>query len=143
MDQQYYTIPLSAKNLMTAKGHERCGLKESIAHHIHLINTSSFGEYKYDDTFGCSIWQIEFDNLKSSSKLKRHFEESLYNSLERHEKRLSNIKVGVRVKQEDIVMADNAKRIKKRVDITIRGTVLKTNESFSFFEYFYIGPISY
>ncbi|MCW5518541.1 GPW/gp25 family protein [Aureitalea sp. L0-47] len=143
MKQKFYTLPLRAKNLTSRKGHDMCNLNQSIAHHIHLINTSSFGECSFDETFGCSIWLIDFDNLKSSNKLKSQIVESLHNSLQRHEKRLANIKIDVKIKQEELNSGVSANRIKKRIDIQVKGTVKKTNESFSYFEYFYIGPLSY
>lgn len=143
MEKKFYSLPLNTELLMSNKRHETCNLNQSIAHHIHLINTSAFGEYKYDETFGCSIWQIEFDNLKSNSHLQRQIKDSLQSSLLTHEHRLSNIKVEVSIKQEEINTVHNVARIKKRIDIRIKATVLKTNESFSYFEYFYIGPLSY
>lgn len=143
MNNKYYTLPLDVKRLVVAKTHDMCGLNESISHYLHLINTSCFGECTFDESFGCSIWLIDFDNLKGNKRLISLIQESLTESIKRHEKRLNNVKVMVRMKQEEIVGLEMANRIKRRVDITVKGNVIKTSEVFSYVEYFYIGPLSY
>jgi len=139
MNNRYYTLPLKTINFITNAEHSRCNINESIAHHIHLVTTSYFGECSFDETYGCSIWNIDFDNLKSITNLKEAIIGSLYDSLKRHEKRLVNFSVNVRMKQEEI----NGNRMKKKVDILVKGKVKKTNEDFSYIEYFFIGPLSY
>lgn len=143
MQKNYYELPLKPSNFYSKKEHKVCNINESIAHYIHLINTSHFGDCSFDDTFGCAIWEIDFDNLKSTNKLKSLIVDSLQESLKKHEKRLSNIKVEVKIKQEEILNNDAINRIKKRIDLKVNGKVKKTNEVFSYVEYFYIGPLSY
>lgn len=143
MNRTYYTLPLKAISLITNKDHEKCSINESIAHHIHLITTSCFGECSFDESFGCSFWIIDFDNLKSPNKIKVLILNSLRTSLKRHEKRLSNINITVKIKQEEMGFFEKGNKIKKRIDISIQGKVKKTNEDFKYFEYFYLGPLSY
>ena len=143
MSIKYYSLPLNTRILVNRGVHETCSLEQSISHHIHLINTSYFGECAFDETFGCSIWMIDFDNLKTANNLKSLIQESLFKSLILHEKRLDSIEVTVRMKQEQIEGAISSVRIKKRLDIRVKGRVKKTNEAFSHVEYFYIGPLSY
>ena len=155
MSIKYYNLPLNTRTLISRGVHETCSLEESISHHIHLISTSYFGECTFDDTFGCTIWIIDFDNLKTSNRLKSLVQASLYESLTRHEKRLHSIEVKevetevkavevkVSMKQEEIAGLEDSNRIKKRLDIRIKAKVKKTNEEFSYVEYFYIGPLSY
>lgn len=143
MVQSYYSIPFQPDKILKRKQHPSCNLKESIAHHVHLINTTSFGECIFDETFGCSIWLIDFDNLKSTNRLKSNIVESLYNSLNLHEKRLTDLDININIKQQELTASRESVRIKKRVDINIKAKVLKTNDSFSYVEYFYIGPLSY
>ncbi|OAB78749.1 GPW/gp25 family protein [Cochleicola gelatinilyticus] len=143
MSKKYYSLPLKASDFISNKEHKTCNINESIAHHIHLITTSYFGECTFDDTFGCSIWEIDFDNLKTTNKLRGLIKESLVDSLVRHERRLAKIQVKVSIKQEEIFIRKGDNIIKKRVDINVIGKVKKTNEDFSYVEYFYIGPLSY
>jgi len=143
MNNNYYKLPINAEALVNSKSHDTCDLSNSIANNIHLISTSYFGECSFDDTYGCSIWNIDFDNLKSTNKLKSIIEESLYNSLKRHEKRLSKLSITVKIRQEEINFNGQNNRIKKRVDIVVKGKIKKIDENFSYVEYFFIGPLSY
>lgn len=142
-DNKYYTLPLKANVLRSGSMHDTCTINQSIAHHIHLVNTSYFGECTFDEDFGSSIWLIDFDNLKSTNRLKGFIVESLEESLQRIEKRLTNIRVSVKVKQEEMFGMEASNRIKKKVDINVKAKIKKTNESFNYVEYFYIGPLSY
>lgn len=143
MSTKYYTLPLNTNKLIRRETHDSCNLNQSISHHIHLINTSYFGECAFDESFGCSIWLVDFDNLKSTNRLKDFIQESLYEALSRHEKRLNALRVNVRIKQEELFGTVQINSIKKRIDIRIKGKVKRTNEDFSYVEYFYIGPLSY
>lgn len=143
MERFYYELPLKPLNFFNKNRLKYCSLKESIAHFIHLINTTHFGECRFDYSFGCAIWDVDFDNLKSSNSLKSQIVKSLNDSINKHETRLDNISVGVSIKQEESSNDINTNRIKKRVDISVKGIVKKTNEPFSYIEFFYIGPLSY
>lgn len=143
MSATYYSLPLNAGRLVRRKAHDKCNLIQSISHYIHLVNTSAFGECAFDESFGCSIWLVDFDNLKSTNRLKDFIQGSLYEALIEHERRLRALQVNVRIKQEELFAVDSANRIKKRIDIRIKGKVKKTNEAFTYIEYFYIGPLSY
>lgn len=143
MSKRFYKLPIKPDSFFTKKEHDKCDIKQSIAHYIHLINTTHFGECTFDDSFGSSIWELDFDNLKSSNKLKSLIKNSIEDSVKTHEKRLTNVTVEVKIKQEEILNADAVNRIKKRVDLVIRAKVKQTNEDFKYIEYFYIGPLSY
>lgn len=141
--KKYYNLPLNTHKLINRETHATCSLERSISHHIHLLSTSYFGECTFDETFGCAIWTIDFDNLKTTNNLKSLIQESLYESLLRHEKRLQGLDVKVKMKQAQLDGDKESIRIKKRLDIEIKARVKKTNEAFSHVEYFYIGPLSY
>lgn len=142
MNNNYFSLPFDTKSLMVNKSHDKCSIKESISHCIHLLTTSYFGECTFDDTFGCSIWNVDFDNLSSVNKIKSAIADSLLESLKNHEKRLTNVYVDVSIKQEEITQIESSV-VKKKVSLKIIGKVKKTNEDFMYKEYFYIGPLSY
>ena len=143
MNNNYYKLPINAEALIKSRRHDTCALPESIANNIHLIATSYFGECTFDDSYGCSIWNIDFDNLKSTNKLKSLIEDSLFDSLKIHEKRLTHVVVTVKIKQEELNPNGQNNRIKKRVDINVKGKIEKIDDDFSYVEYFFIGPLSY
>jgi len=143
MANNYFTLPFDSKKIITNKDHTKCDIKHSIAHHIHLITTSYFGECTFDDSFGCSIWDIDFDNLSSTNKIKSIIIDSLTNSLKKHESRIHKLDINALIKQEEIAVLDNSNVVKKKVTISIKGKIRKTNEDFHYTEYFYIGPLSF
>ena len=139
----YLTIPLQTKVLFEGGDHPTCDLNMSIAHCIHLVNTTSLGECSFDEDFGTEVWNVDFDNLKSRNQIKTTLRDAILKSIKRNEKRLKDIRVDLQIKQEEINTVNSSNRIKKRVDIGIVGKVVKTNENFNYSEYFYIGPLSY
>jgi len=140
----YYKLPLAAADLIGNKSHKKCDIYASISQHIHLINTSYFGECSFDESYGSTIWEVDFDNHKSIFKLKEMIIGSLRDSLKRHEKRLMNLDIHVKIKQEELLVSDKKlSRIKKKVEIEVLGKIRQTNEPFKYNEQFYIGPLSY
>lgn len=143
MVTSYYKLPLDTFRIIKNKEIEDCELKQSIINFIHLITTSYFGECSFDESFGCSIWNVDFDNLTSTNKLRNTITESLLDSLVAQEKRLKRIRIDVDIKQEEFINRDALNRIKKRIDIKVEGVVSQTNEPFSCLESFYIAPLSF
>ena len=143
MAENYFKIPFDVAKLISNNNIEKCSLDQSIAHNIHLINTSYFGEYAFDESFGCCIWDVDFDNLSSSTKIKEIIRKSLLDSLKNHEKRLDKIRVEVNVKQEEINEIKNSTIIKKKINLRVKAKIRKTNEDFLYNEFFFIGPLSY
>ncbi|MDC1161810.1 GPW/gp25 family protein [Tenacibaculum sp.] len=143
MTRSYFTLPFNAKKIIKNEEHHKCDLKQSIVHQIHLINTTCFGECSFDESFGCSIWEIDFDNLSSTNRIKEAIIKSLLESLKKHEKRLSKIAIEVDIKQEELSGLAKNTIVKKKVVIKLKARIEKTNENFSYQEYFYIGPLSY
>jgi len=139
----YYTLPINFSSLIEKGDHVKCGLKESIMHYIHLITTTYLGECRFDASFGCSIWEYDFDNSMSDLNLRENLGRSLDHALGKNEKRLTDIEVHIEITQSDISLEQTAKRLKKRVDIKINATLKKTNEHFMYSEYFFLGPLSY
>jgi phage baseplate assembly protein W len=122
--------------------HPRCSLKQSVIQNLHLMLTTAFGEYPADEGYGCSIWENDFDNITSASKIKEHIKQSIIQSVHEHEKRLGKVSVKLMIHQEEL--ADiNGRRVKKRIEITISGTLLLTNDPFSHEYSFFAGPYSY
>lgn len=143
MSNNYFTLPFNSKKIISNQEHAKCDIKSSIAHNIHLITLSYFGECTFDDSFGCSIWNIDFDNLSSSNRIKSIIIESLSSSLKKHEKRLHKLDITAHIKQKEIAALYKSNVVKKKVTIVVKGKVKKTNEGFYHVEEFYIGPLSF
>jgi phage baseplate assembly protein W len=143
LKDKYYTLPIRFSDLIDQKGHSTCDLKSSVAQYIHLITTTYLGEYRIDPDFGCSIWEYDFDNTMTDNRLKEGLKRSLIHALERYEKRLHNLEISINITQAELLHIANSKRVKKRIEVQIKAILIHTNEPFSYFEYFFLGPLSY
>jgi phage baseplate assembly protein W len=143
MQHKYYKLPLNATALINNGSVEKSNIEESVANYIHLIMTTRFGECNFDLSFGCAVWDVDFNNISSDNKLRVIVSDSLVKSLKKHETRLSNLEFDVNIEQEEINIKREKSRIKKSVYIMVKGVVKKTNEPFKYVEHFYIAPLSY
>ena len=108
--------------------------------------TSEFGEYRFDESYGCSVWEHDFENIISINSWKDRMAQSVKQSLLFHENRLSNTMVRIDIGQEELAMQgkEHINRIKKCVDITVSGTIVETNQPFPpYKQRLYISPFSF
>ncbi|MBL7728046.1 MAG: GPW/gp25 family protein [Dinghuibacter sp.] len=143
MNNGYYTLPLRPDKLMKGEPQEQCSLDTSITQYVHLIITTAFGEMQQDESFGCGIWDTDFDNLVANNKIRERIKTSVYHSVTGYEKRLQQVKVEVFVKEEELPARINGRQVKKRLDIQLTAVNRLTNEPFVFRDSFYTGPLSY
>jgi phage baseplate assembly protein W len=141
MLNEYYKLPLRSGDLFRGKEMPKCSLAESVAQMIHLIATTGFGECKYNPSFGCEIWELDFENVINSQLYREKLRKSIQNTIETHEPRIVNTKVDIQMEQIDYMMFN--RKIKSRVRIKITGMLAKTNEPFTYTDQFFIGPLSY
>jgi phage baseplate assembly protein W len=142
MQQEYYTLPLSVDRLMNRQEHPKCNLQQSVYQNLHLLLTTSFGEFPADEKFGCSIWDNDFDNLTSAAKIKENIRQSVLQAVQQYETRLAKVRVEVLINQEELSEL-KGKIVKKKIDITISGFLQLTNEKFVYRDSFFMGPLSY
>ncbi len=143
MNGLYYTLPIRFSDITTKKDLSVTNLEQSIAQNINLVLTTSYGECKFNESFGCNIWETDFDLLTEHTDLKLNIQDALFESIERFEQRLEVQEVNVSISEEKVTAVDASFRLKKKVDIVVAGTVKKTNRPFNFYGYFYLGPLSY
>ena len=142
MQQEYYSLPFVFEKIMRKEEHPKCSLQQSVMQNLHLLLTTAFGEFPCEESFGCAIWDDDFDNLTSPHKMKELIRQSLLQSIKEHEKRLVNVRVELLIRQEELPDM-NGVRVKKRIDVTITGTIHLTNERFGYKDSFFIGQLSY
>ncbi|KUJ55375.1 GPW/gp25 family protein [Chryseobacterium aquaticum] len=142
MQGVYYKIPFDFESLTEKKDAEKILLETSIHQHIFLLATTSFGECKFDETYGSEIWEMDFDIMKSDNSLKEFIADTLKKSVTAYERR-------IRLEDVEVIINDHnlgtlgKRRMKKKVSIVIKGTVLETNRPFIFSNAFFVGPLSY
>ncbi len=137
----YYYFPLNPAELTQKKEHPRVSLRESVSRMIHLITITRFGEFKMDESFGCEVWEFDFENLTNTQLFKEQIRDSLKQVITRHEPRLSQVRIDIQIQQVEL-RAGN-RRTKSRISLRVDGILTKTNEPFSYNENFFIGPLSY
>lgn len=143
MKGTYYTSPLKFKDLMSKKELEKTNIENSIAQNINLIITTSYGECKFNEIFGCKIWESEFDLLVPPKILKENLRKEVKDAVIKFEKRLEIQEVIISIDDSQSISYNKGKRIKRRVNVKIRGSVRLTNRPFQFYSHFFIGPLSY
>jgi phage baseplate assembly protein W len=143
MRMDYYTFPLRPDKLMKGETHEKCGIRESIGLHIHLIMTTAFGEMQQDARFGCSIWDCDFDNLTAKNKIRERIKLSVQQSVQQYEPRLQQVKVEVYIKEEELNTTIYGRQVKKRMEVHLNAVNKITNEPFQYRDSFFTGPLSY
>lgn len=143
MFPSFLNIPLKLGDIKQKADVSRVSVSDSIHNMIHLITTSSYGEFRADSSFGCDIWSHDFENVYNPYTFREELKKSIQNSIKNNELRLININVDLTVEQVEITNKINNRRIKTRILLTVKATIAKTNEPFLHKEMFFIGPLSY
>ncbi|WJS92814.1 GPW/gp25 family protein [Flavobacterium johnsoniae] len=142
MKGAFYKLPIDFNAILQKKELEKTSIEHSIAQQVILLATTTFGECKFDETFGSKIWEIDFDLLMNENTLKETISKTMKQSLLLHENRIKVNELKVEL-SETMYLVDNISRSKKRVDIIIDATIKSTNRGFNFRGYFFVGPLSY
>lgn len=135
----YYKLPIDFEGFMKKQDLIKIALEDSISQSIFTIMTTSFGECKFDETYGCELWDSDFDLLKSDNELKAFVIQSLINSISRHEKRITIQDIEVLITEQNL----GKKRIKKKVLVSIKAIIIETNHPYTFKNSFFVSPLSY
>ena len=143
MSSGFLSLPLQL-DLIPQRGFlPTCTGRQSIAHHIHLILTTSLGEFASNEKFGCGLWDTDFDSLSSRSRLKDSIVQALDEAIRTHEPRLEKTRTELQLHQDELSAAGANRRIKNRLDITVSGVLKGTNETIVYRDHFFISPLSY
>lgn len=141
MTSDFLQIPLQCDLITRQKQLRRSSLYESVTGMMRLLTITHFGENKQDDSFGNELWEYDFETIDNIQAFKDRLAASLQNVVVRHEKRLTEVKVGVDFEQ--VMTTAYNRRIRQRIQITYEGTLRKTNEPFKHQELLFMGPLSY
>jgi phage baseplate assembly protein W len=143
MSVVYYKIPFKFNAVMEGKELPVCDLITSVTENLELIIMTRFGEHRSNPTFGCEIWDLDFELIVSASLWEEKLRQSLLKSITTHESRLSNIEINVAI--TDMEKFNGFRQfveIKKRVEIKIAGILQKTGERVNFKTNLFLSPLS-
>ncbi|NTS43883.1 GPW/gp25 family protein [Flavisolibacter sp. BT320] len=139
----HYKIPFEAKAIMEGEQLQGCDLETSIVKHLELIITTKFGEHRSDPTFGCEIWDLDFELIVSAGLWEEKLRQSLLKSIATHEQRLINAEISITISDiEKYNTISNFTEVKKRVDIQVIGTIKKNGEPFRFHTNLFLSPLT-
>ncbi len=139
----YYKLPLQLGSLMEGKDAPTCDLRASISKNVELIIMTRFGELRSDPTFGCEIWDLDFELIVSQGSWEKKLCSSILQSVSNHECRLSNLEASVVLAEiERVNPIYNLPEVKKRVEIRLKGIVKKTGEPYNFNASLFLSPLS-
>lgn len=143
MSTTYYKLPLPLEKAMQGFEMDHCDLGTSITKSIELIILTRFGEQRSDPTFGCEIWDVDFELIVSPNIWEEKLRQSLLRSVTFHEHRLTKIDVVITIRDmERTNFFKKFKEMKKRVDIRIDAIIVKTGEPFKFHTNMFLSPMS-
>lgn len=145
MKSRFYKLPIKFDSVFheSAASMEVCSEIESIDQNIELLIKTCPGEHKFDKSFGCRIWEMDFERIVSRKKWEESFVSYISESISNFEKRLKEVAVNIdimEVAREDHVMKTTA--IKKRVEVNIRAVLVSSDEPCSFKYKLFLGPLS-
>jgi phage baseplate assembly protein W len=126
---------------MTLHDVKQVSLADSVANFMHLMTITKFEECKHDPNFGCAIWDHDFEVITNMQGFKERIRLSMEETIKTYEKRLSNVIVEINIQQFQSVI--KKRRVKNRINVTVTGSLVETNEFFRWEEKFFIGPLSY
>ena len=143
MGSNYYKIPLKLTAAMEGNELLACDLDTSIQKSLELIIMTKFGEHRSDPTFGCEIWNLDFELIVSARLWEERLRQSLMNSIVTHEYRLTSVEIAIAITDiEKFNLLKQFTEIKKRVDIQVTGSIKKTGEPFTFHTNLFLSPLS-
>ncbi len=139
----FYKYPLQLDSLMLGKEAATLDLPSSISKNIELILMTRHGEHRSDPTYGCEIWDVDFELIVSRSYWEKKLCDAIQSSIVTHEPRLSSVDVTVLLSDvEKINIIYKYPEIRKKVEIKLKATIKKTGEPFHFTAGLFLSPLS-
>lgn len=140
MEEQNYALPLALDRIVMKQMLAKCPDREAIHQHLYLLMVTHFDETRFDENYGCALWEHDFSIL-SQIKWKDLIRESLETSISKFERRITQTKVRVEIEELE-VMSKNNSYVRKRIGVEVKAVIRRTNEPFIFFERIFISPMS-
>lgn len=144
MKNQFLTLPLQLDILTKKASHPRTSLKQSIAQNLHLLLTTGLGELGTDEHFGSLMWEKDFSNFVASNQQKENISSQIIQAINEYESRLENIKIMLFYEQDETISIHaDAKQVKKKFRVEVKGNIKLTNEEIVYHDSFFMSPLSY
>jgi phage baseplate assembly protein W len=139
----YYKLPLQLSKVLSGNEMATANLSDSITKNLELIVMTKYGEHRSDHTFGCGIWELDFEIIASQNLWEEKLRLSLISSIKKHETRILNITIAVTITEiQKQYFFKQYPEVKKCVEISISGSIRKTGTEFTFNTNLFLSPLS-
>lgn len=139
--KEYLKLPVRFAGFFEKQKLSTCSLLDSIYRNLHLLITTVKGESKCDEKFGAEFWDNDYDIHLTNDARKEIITTSLKQQISLYEKRITNVSVDVVVKLSNMLL-NGAEIQRRKVEITIKGKIIRSMEPFTFQTGFFIGPLT-
>lgn len=139
MSHSYYRLPLDLSSVLERRPLPRCSVQESIAQHLYLMLITHFGESRYEPEFGCQVWEQDFEAL-TTMRWKDNVQQSVEQAIRDFEPRL--VRAQAQVEVVDFELRNVNQRIRKRLNVTVKAALHRTDEPFAFQASLFVAPLS-
>jgi len=137
----YYNIPFSFEAVLRRERREAftCTVEDSIAQNISLIITSKFNEFRYDATYGCEIWEVDFIVPANINIWKEEIKAALEEAIIKYEHRIDVLEVFKIDVDRDRHRGGGGGQV---LDFQIVGGIHGTNKKFEYADTLFFSPYS-
>ena len=143
MNHLFYRLPIRFGPLMARQEIPTCGVGVSIAQLLYLLIHTRYGELRSDHSFGCRIWEIEFDRTLTTGDWSDELSRSLEAAIRQHEPRLKNARVDIGMTVVDhnsfYRQPDEYRQLAR---VSISALLSETGEPFHFSTQLHVGQLA-
>ena len=141
MIKEYLKLPLRFQPFFEKQRLATCGLLDSIYRNLHLNITTDPGENKINDSYGCAFWEADYDIHLTNDARRELVKNSIKRQIDLYERRITNVTLDINVRLA--LMKHGSGEIQRRkVEIIVKGKIIRSNEPFTFQTGFFIGPLT-
>ena len=141
--QKLYHLPVNFGLLLQKERLQSTSLKESIKEFIYLMLLTQRGEWRYDPDFQCILWEKDFEQTDNLNIWLDQVRDDIRFSVHKYETRLKIHDVDVqRDELQELSRENKVTRIRNRLNIRVKGTVIQSGENFDETFLMFFGPIT-
>jgi hypothetical protein len=109
-----------------------------------MIIKTHFCEYRYNQMYGCFIWNQDYSTVANISEWLDELQNSILSSVELNEPRISNLEIKIDLEEAEFFERFKGQplRLKHKLTIEIKGVLTYLNELFEHYEFLFFSPLS-
>ena len=140
---KHHHIPVDFGALLKKGSLPQVTVKASVKEYIYLLLLTQRGEWRYDSSFQCLLWEKDFEQTDNLNIWLDQVRDDIRVSVHKYESRLKIQDVDVqRDELQELSKENKVTRIRNRLNIRVRGTVIQSGENFDETFLMFFGPIT-